>query len=72
MRPKLSPRYTQSGRDVLTKPPQTVWQRERTRGPILPMEEKKTMVKTVKTNTLKHDFFLIAVWLLCLGRRMGL
>lgn len=37
----MTARFTNHGRDPLTTAPQTQWQAQRTRGPILPMEQPR-------------------------------
>ena len=37
----MTARFEKRGRDVLLNPPQTQWQKERARGPLLPMEQPR-------------------------------
>jgi len=39
----MSVRFHSTGRDPLLSAPQTQWQRERARGPILPMEQPRRL-----------------------------
>jgi hypothetical protein len=44
----MTVRFHTRGRDILTSPPQTQWQRSRISGPILPMAtERKSLLRRV-------------------------